>query len=166
MASSRVTRASLEIFLNVQLALLTIAMIMAILLVDIRWTERRPRLDTRRLRLWTLPQLALIHCVESTLVWVQVLTRGGLTPNELAWQSTFRALEGCGITLGGTLLGQMLAYVMDRMVERRKRWRRSVRDVEERSGVVGMVSVEERGTGVIDMGKCMDCNRLIERVAS
>ncbi|KAK6428374.1 hypothetical protein LTR95_015483 [Oleoguttula sp. CCFEE 5521] len=158
MASSPYTQASWEIFLNVQLGFLTIAILMAICVGTVRWTENMLKLEPNRRRNFGLLRLTFMIFGASMLVWSQVLLRGALEAKDALWQSTIQASEGCGIALGAMLLGQVMTVVGILAMDRYKKLRGSVEDVEQQQGDFVVQRIGGREV-MIEIVECVCCRR-------
>nr|OQO31129.1 hypothetical protein B0A51_02500 [Rachicladosporium sp. CCFEE 5018] len=179
MASSTYTQDFWEILLNVHLALLTIAIILAICVGVVHWTENKlsafntqrsslslrfvdtmPELEPIHRRQFGLIRLALMFVGTDMLVWSQIMLRDGLAPKDEAWRSTIRTLEGCGLALGAMLVGQVVTGVGYLLVDCYRRRRQAARDVEQQQeDAIVTELMEERGS-------CVRCKRPEEKVES
>ncbi|OQO10663.1 hypothetical protein B0A48_03961 [Cryoendolithus antarcticus] len=164
MASSTNTQDFWEILLNMHLALLTIAVIMAICIGIVRSTENKLRLKPIHRRRFGLIRLTFMFLGTDMLVWSQIMLRNGLGPKDEAWLSTKRTLEGCGLALGAMLVGQVVTGVGYLLVDRYKRRSRAAGDVEQQQEeAVVTEPMEERGIEAVDPTVCERCDRPVEK---
>ncbi|KAK6428523.1 hypothetical protein LTR95_015332 [Oleoguttula sp. CCFEE 5521] len=166
MAAPPDTQDSWEMVSNVQLALLTIALIMAICMGVVRWTENTLKTEPIHRRTFTLPRLGIMFVGTDMVVLSQILLRGGLVLDDLPWQSTVKTLEGCGIAFGAMVVRQVIVGGAHLAVDRYEKRRRSVEDLEQQQDPIVVESVEEHWTLVVDPRICVRCEKSGVGVAS